>query len=56
MTINKIFIVILSVLIYLYVTVWTFNHVDAWVAIGIFILGIYIASKQIFKNNKKEEK
>lgn len=52
MTINKLLIIILSTFIYLYVTIWTFNHIDAWVGIGIFVLGIYISAKKLFKNKK----
>jgi hypothetical protein len=52
MTINKLFIIILSVLFYVFVTIWTFNHIDAWVGIGIFVLGLFISAKQLFKNKK----
>ena len=40
---NKVFFTILGVAVYLFVTVWAFNHIDPWSAIGIFILGVYIA-------------
>lgn len=48
--INKIAGISLLVAIFLFVTIWTFNHINPWVAIGIFIVGIYIAAKNIFKN------
>jgi hypothetical protein len=55
MTINKFFLVLVAVCLYIYVTSWVFNHMNAWVGIGIFVLGIYISSKQVTKhlNEKK---
>jgi hypothetical protein len=52
MNIEKFFLRIVSVPIYLYVTVWTFNHINAWVGIGVFVLGLYISAKLIFKTKK----
>lgn len=49
---NKLFGTVLAVLIYLYSTVWIFNHIDAWVGIGVFVLGLFISAKLIFKNKK----
>jgi hypothetical protein len=54
--INKIVGISLLVAIFLFATIWIFNHINAWVAIGIFIVGIYIAAINIFKNDKKTEK
>lgn len=48
--INKIAGISLLVAVFLFATIWTFNHINPWVAIGIFIVGIYIATKNIFKN------
>jgi uncharacterized membrane protein SirB2 len=53
---NKTFFIILVVAVYFFFNIWAFNHIDPWVSIGFFIVGIYIAAKQIFKTNKKEEK
>ena len=44
-------ITILTVL-WMFVSFWSFNHIDAWVGIGIFVLGLYISAKLIFKNKK----
>lgn len=53
--INKIAGVTLLLFAWLFATFWCFNHINAWVGIGAFILGIYISAKQIFKTNKKSE-
>lgn len=53
--INKIFLYTLIALIWVYASLWSFNHIDPWVGIGMVILGIYISTKQIFKSNKKTE-
>jgi hypothetical protein len=53
--VNKVSLISLIGLLWIFASVWCFNHVDAWVGIGAFALGIYISAKQIFKNNKKSE-
>ena len=53
MTINKFFMIVLAVFLYLFITIWTFNHIDAWVGIGVFVLGLFISAKLIFKNKKQ---
>ena len=52
MTTNKLFLTVLAVFLYLFISVWSFNHIDAWVGICIFVLGIFISAKLIFKNKK----
>jgi hypothetical protein len=55
--INKIFSTFIIVALWLFASVWCFNHVDAWIGIGVFILGVYISVKQLEKPSKnKEEK
>lgn len=55
--INKIFSTFIIVALWLFASIWCFNHIDAWIGIGVFILGLYISAKQIFKPSKnKEEK
>lgn len=53
--INKIFFYALIVAIWVYASLWCFNHINPWVGIGMVILGMYISTKQIFKSNKKTE-
>lgn len=53
MTLNKLFLTVFAVLLYLFISTWVFNHIDAWVGIGVFILGIYISAKLIFKKQTK---
>ena len=53
MTINKLFLTVLAVFMYLFISVWTFNHIDAWVGIGVFVLGLFISAKLIFKKQTK---
>ena len=55
MNINKLFLILLCVAVYLYVTVLTFNHIDAWAGIGVFVLGLFISAKLIFKNFKTKK-
>lgn len=54
--INKITIVLLVIFIWIFATFWTFNHIDPWVSIGMFILGIYIIVKKLEKTTTKKEK
>jgi hypothetical protein len=53
--INKIFLTFIVVALWIFASVWCFNHINAWIGIGVFILGIYISVKQIFKPSKKTE-
>lgn len=52
MNINGFFLKIVLAVIYLYMTIWIFNHVNAWVGIGVFVLGLYISAKLLFKIKK----
>jgi len=45
--------VAISIVLWIFVSFWSFNHIDAWVGIGIFVLGLYISAKLIFKNKKR---
>lgn len=55
--VNKIFSISIIIGLWIFASFWCFNHVDAWIGIGAFILGMYISTKQIFKPSKnKEEK
>jgi len=55
--INKIFSTFIIVALWLFASIWCFNHIDAWIGIGVFIFGLYISAIQIFKTIKnKEEK
>jgi len=49
---EKVFKVVIVSFLYLYGTVWIFNHVDAWVGIGVFVLGLYISAKLLIKKLK----
>jgi hypothetical protein len=53
---NKIFFTVLFFAVGFFTTVWTFNHVNPWLAWAIFIGLTYYASTKIFKNNKKQNK
>jgi hypothetical protein len=53
MDVNKIFLTVLAIVGYLYTSIWSFNHINAWVGICVFVLGLYISAKLIFKNKKK---
>ncbi len=44
--------IVITSFICVFTTFWTFNHINAWVGIGIFVLGLYISAKLIFKNEK----
>ena len=50
--IDKITVTVLIVLLWMFISIWIFNHVDAWLGIGVFTLGIYISLKLIFKKLK----
>lgn len=52
---TKAFLSVIGVAGYLFVINWAFNHIDPWIAIGIFIVGLYIALKQILKTIKKQK-
>lgn len=52
---NKIFLTFIIVVLWIFASVWCFNHVNAWIGIAVFILGLYISAKQIFKPSKKTE-
>jgi hypothetical protein len=52
---NKIFLVAIAVILWIYASFWCFNHIDAWFGIAVFILGTYISIKQLENNNKKSE-
>lgn len=54
MTINKIFLNFICISIYIFIVNWTFNHIDAWVGIGIFVLGLFISTKLLFKNKQNK--
>lgn len=49
---TRVFFTVLGIAVYLFIINWAFNHIDPWVAMGLFIIGIYIAAKQIFKTIK----
>jgi hypothetical protein len=53
--IKKVFSTFIIVALWLFASFWCFNHIDAWIGIGVFILGAYISAKQIFKTSKKTE-
>jgi len=53
--VNKIFMTFIIVVLWIFASIWCFNHINAWIGIGLFILGTYISTKQIFNNNKKSE-
>lgn len=53
--IYKYSLILLSILTYVYGTIWTFNHIDAWIGIALFIVGLIFLINQIskqFKNKK----
>jgi hypothetical protein len=54
--INKFFLTSMIVVLWIFASIWCFNHIDAWIGIGVFILGMYISAKQIFKIIKNTEK
>lgn len=54
--VNRISLIFTISVLWTLASAWCFNHVDAYVGIGAFVLGIYISAKLIFKNNKKSEK
>lgn len=47
------FVVFIMSSLWIYASIWSFNHINAWAGIGLFILGIYISANKIFNNNKK---
>ena len=54
--INKIFLTFIVVALWIFASVWCFNHINAWIGIGLFILGTYISLKQLNKTSKTKEK
>jgi hypothetical protein len=52
-SIDKITVTTLVVLLWIFISIWIFNHVEAWFGIAVFVLGIYISLKLIFKKSKK---
>jgi RsiW-degrading membrane proteinase PrsW (M82 family) len=54
--INKIFLTFIVVALWIFASVWCFNHINAWIGIGLFILGTYISVKQLNKTSKNKEK
>jgi uncharacterized membrane protein YfcA len=55
MNTNKLFLTTIGIAIYLYVLVLLFNHVQVWIAIAGFVLGVYIAVKLLTKKQQNEE-
>ena len=51
--VNKVAGVILLVFGWLFATVWSFNHIDAWVGIGFGVAGVIISANIISKKLKK---
>jgi hypothetical protein len=54
--VNKVFLTFIIVGLWLFASIWCFNHVNAWIGIGLFILGLYISAKKISKTIKNLEK
>jgi hypothetical protein len=52
MNVNNIFLKVLVVFSFIFSSIWIFNHINAWVGIGVFVLGLYISAKLIFKTKK----
>jgi len=50
--VNKFTKITLTTVFLIFTSIWSFNHIDAWLGIGIFIFGMYISAKLIFKNKK----
>lgn len=54
----KYYLIIILILIYVFVTIWVFNHVSAWLSIFMLLMGIgtaiYFITKQL-KQNQKEQ-
>mgnify|MGYP006989315916 CR=1 FL=1 len=53
--IYKYSLILFSILAYVYGTIWAFNHIDAWIGIALFIVGLIFLINQIskqFKNKK----
>lgn len=49
-------IIFITILVYLYGSIWLFNHVNAWLGIGIFLLGVISLGNKIFNNiNSKKD-
>ena len=46
---NRVFINVLLVLIAVYAAIWAFNHINAWVGIGIVVVLIYLLIRFIKK-------
>lgn len=49
---NKWILTILLILGSLYLGIWFFNHINAWLGIGYVLLTIYISVKTILKQLK----
>lgn len=50
--INKIFLTSIIIVLWIFASIWCFNHIDVWIGIGVFIAGMYISAKQILKQLK----
>jgi len=46
---NKVFFGVVGVAVYLYATIWVFNHINPWISIAMFAGLIYLALHKISK-------
>jgi hypothetical protein len=53
---NKIFLIFIIIIVWIFASIWCFNHINAWIGIGVFILGTYISIKQLEKTSKTKKK
>ena len=51
--VNKISFLIIGILVYLYICIYTFNHINAWIGWLLIIIAIIYALNRIFKTTKK---
>lgn len=50
--VNKVAGVLLLLFGWLFASFWVFNHINAWVGIGLGVLGLVITTNQIIKKLK----
>ena len=48
-------LLVIGILAWLYASVYMFNHCNAWIGIGIFVVGLIISADRIYKKFIKQQ-
>lgn len=48
--VNRVILTAIAMFLWVYASIWCFNHINAWIGIATFILGTYILIKKLEKS------